>query len=85
MIKLSKLFKTAAKTDIKPVLQKIFIKKNTAYTTDAFAMTIMPVDIEGEGFLSEANVKLAEATQKLTKSKVPPIYQLEQLDRKSVV
>lgn len=80
MIKLSKLFKIAAKTDIKPVLQKIFIKNNTAYTTDAYAMAIMPVDIEGEGFLSEVNVKLAETTQRLTKSKVQPNYQLEQFD-----
>lgn len=77
MIKISKLFKVAEKTSVKPELQKVYIKDKKAYATNGYHMVIMPVEIEGKGFLSERNVKLAETTHKITKSLGDPEYKLE--------
>ena len=80
-MKLSKLFKVASKSDIRPSLKNLYLKDNTLYATDSYMAIAMHHTQEGEGYITTVNATIADLKKTLPalttiKEQYPEIGQL---------
>ena len=89
-MKLSKLFKVTSKSNIKPTLKNLYLKNNTLYATDSFVAVAMTHTQDGEGYITQQDVRLAEITKTLPnltkiKEQYPEIEKLFETSSKNEV
>lgn len=76
-MKLSKLFKVASKSNIKPALRNILIKDGYAYATDSYKAVKLNMDAGGaHGLATLSSVKKAEIDDAARKNTCPSIPEL---------